>query len=157
MVMWVRWLKQHNLYTKWCNSTRRYVIWIFPMNEPVEQVFNAQARAAATTRDGLLHADVATRLREMILTGELAAGTRLNERVLCESLQVSRTPLREAFRVLAAERLVMLHPNRGASVVALSIQDIRDVVEVMIGLECLPGELAALRASDAQIDEIRSL
>ncbi|MFK7966276.1 MAG: GntR family transcriptional regulator [Burkholderiaceae bacterium] len=108
-------------------------------------------------RDGLKHADVAAQLREMILTGDLAAGARLNERVLCESLRVSRTPLREAFRVLAAERLVALHPNRGASVVELSAQDIRDLFEVMIGLEGLSGELAASRASDEQIDEVRAL
>jgi len=116
----------------------------------------APPRPASAPRDGLLHADVATQLREMILTGELAAGARLNERVLCESLSVSRTPLREALRVLAAERLIALHPNRGASVIALSAQDICDLFEVMIGLEGLSGELAAERASEAQIDEIRA-
>jgi len=129
------------------------------MNEQAasaESVLVAQPGVAPAARDGLMHADVAARLRAMILTGELPAGARLNERVLCESLQVSRTPLREAFRVLAAERLICVHPNRGASVVALSEQDIRDLFEVMIGLEALSGELAAARASDAQIDEIRA-
>src|SRR6476661_6190450 len=67
-----------------------------------------------------LPATVAARLREMITEGELSAGTRLNERALCEKLGVSRTPLREAFRQLAAEGLVSLEPNRGAQVVALS-------------------------------------
>lgn len=105
----------------------------------------------------LLHEDVAARLRAMILTGELPPGGRLNERVLCDSLRVSRTPLREAFRVLAAQRLVQLHPHRGASVVALSERDIRDLFEVMIGLEGQCGRLAALRATDQQITEIRAL
>ena len=126
------------------------------MNETAEPVEIPPA-SVPPARDGLKHADVAAQLREMILTGELAAGTRLNERVLCEGLRVSRTPLREAFRVLAAERLIVLHPNRGASVVELSAQDIRDLFEVMIGLEGLSGELAASRASDEQIDEMRAL
>lgn len=116
----------------------------------------ASGQPVATVR-GMMHADVATRLREMILTGELAPGARLNERVLCDSLQVSRTPLREAFRVLAAEKLVALHPNRGASVVALSATDIRNLFEVMVSLEGLSGALAAQRATDAQIAEVRAL
>ncbi len=67
-----------------------------------------------------MHEEVAGRLREMITEGVLAPGARLNERVLCEQLRVSRTPLREAFKVLAAERLVELNPNRGAIVATLS-------------------------------------
>ena len=62
----------------------------------------------------ILHVAVAQRLRTMIMEGDLAPGTRLNERVLCDLLQVSRTPLREAFKVLAADGLVTLLPNRGA-------------------------------------------
>ncbi len=113
--------------------------------------------AAGLPAGKLLHADVAARLRAMILTGELPPGSRLNERVLCDSLHVSRTPFREAFRVLAAQRLVQLHPHRGATVVALSERDIRDLFEVMIGLEGQCGRLAAIRATDQQIDEIRAL
>ncbi len=113
--------------------------------------------AAGLPAGKLLHADVAARLRAMILTGELPPGSRLNERVLCDSLHVSRTPLREAYRVLAAQRLVQLHPHRGATVVALSERDIRDLFEVMIGLEGQCGRLAAIRATDQQIDEIRAL
>jgi DNA-binding GntR family transcriptional regulator len=66
-----------------------------------------------------LHEEVAERLRALLTEGRLEPGARLNERVLCERLGVSRTPLREAFKVLAAERLIELNPNRGASVVAL--------------------------------------
>ena len=66
-----------------------------------------------------LPAAVAERLRELITEGTLAPGARLNERALGESLGVSRTPLREAFRLLAADGLVVLAPNRGAQVVAL--------------------------------------
>ncbi|NYT37155.1 GntR family transcriptional regulator [Allopusillimonas soli] len=100
---------------------------------------------------------VAERLRDMIIEGELAAGTRLNERALCERLQVSRTPLREAFRLLCADGLVRMQPNRGAQVIALSEDDIRQSFEVMGALEALSGELACLHISDREIIEIRAL
>lgn len=100
---------------------------------------------------------VAQRLREMIIEGQLPAGMRLNERALCDQLQVSRTPLREAFRLLAADGLVQMQPNRGAQVVALSEQDIRESFEVMGALEALSGELACRRISDQEIAEIQAL
>ena len=104
-----------------------------------------------------LHEDVADRLRALITDGVLAPGSRLNERVLCESLGVSRTPLREAFKVLAAERLVELTPNRGATVVALSAGAIGELFELMSALEGLSGELAARRRTDAEVDAIGRL
>jgi DNA-binding GntR family transcriptional regulator len=100
---------------------------------------------------------VADRLREMIIQGELAAGTRLNERALCDRLQVSRTPLREAFRLLAADGLVQLQPNRGAQVTALSEQDVIDSFELMGALESLSGQLACQRITDREVTEIRAL
>src|SRR5690606_32795405 len=104
-----------------------------------------------------LPATIADRLREMIIEGELAPGTRLNERALCDRLQVSRTPLREAFRLLAADGLVRIQPNRGAHVVALSEKDIRESFEVMGALEALSGELACQRITDQEIAEIKAL
>lgn len=100
---------------------------------------------------------VADRLREMIIEGELPAGMRLNERELCDRLQVSRTPLREAFRLLSADGLVQITPNRGAQVIALSEKDIRESFEVMGALEALSGELACQRITDAEISEIKAL
>lgn len=108
---------------------------------------------AATT----LPASTAERLRELIIEGELAPGTRLNERALCDRLGISRTPLREAFRVLAAEGLVALSPNRGAHVVRLSNDDIRESFEVMSALEALSGELACRHITPAEIAEIKAL
>ena len=61
-----------------------------------------------------LHDQVASRLRTMLVEGQIAPGAKLNERELCEQLRVSRTPLREAIKLLAAEGLVDLLPNRGA-------------------------------------------
>jgi len=104
-----------------------------------------------------LHEEVAERLRDWITEGRLPAGARLNERVLCQSLGVSRTPLREALKVLAAQRLVDLHPNRGAAVAAPSADDVRHLFELMAALEGLSGELAALRRDEAQLREIRAL
>lgn len=104
-----------------------------------------------------LHEEVAERLRELITEGHLPPGARLNERVLCEQLQVSRTPLREAFKVLAGQRLVDLLPNRGASVATLSIADVEALFELMAALEGLSGELAAQRRTSAELDEIRAL
>ncbi|MFN7443563.1 MAG: GntR family transcriptional regulator, partial [Curvibacter sp.] len=72
-------------------------------------------------------------------------------------LKVSRTPLREAIKTLAAEGLVDLLPNRGAFAVALSEADILNTFEVMAGLEGLSGELAAQRATPAELSEIEAL
>ncbi|MGO4325799.1 MULTISPECIES: GntR family transcriptional regulator [unclassified Cupriavidus] len=105
----------------------------------------------------ILHVAVAQRLRTMIVEGELAPGTRLNERVLCDQLQVSRTPLREAFKVLASDGLITLLPNRGAEVVQLSRETIDNLFEMMGGLEAMSGELACQRITPAELTEIRAL
>jgi DNA-binding GntR family transcriptional regulator len=99
----------------------------------------------------------AERLRSLIIEGVLAPGARLNERELSEQLGVSRTPLREAFRLLAAEGLLLQLPNRGVQVVALSREDVRHAFEVMASLEGLAGELAAARVTDADLDDLRAL
>lgn len=113
-------------------------------------------RAAVIDRQGLASA-VTMRLRDMIIEGTLTPGTRLNERVLCEQLAVSRTPLREAFKVLAGEGLIELLPNRGAAVAELSIADIEQTFEVMGALEGFSGQLACDRITDAEVAEIRAL
>jgi DNA-binding GntR family transcriptional regulator len=104
-----------------------------------------------------LHEQVAYRLRELLVEGHIAPGAKLNERELAERLNVSRTPLREAIKMLAAEGLVELLPNRGAVAVSLSEQDVLDTFEVMAGLEGMSGELAAQRISDAELLEIKAL
>jgi DNA-binding GntR family transcriptional regulator len=100
---------------------------------------------------------VGARLRDMIVEGVLAPGTRLNERMLCEQLNVSRTPLREAFKTLAVEGLILLQPNRGAVVAQMSEPEIEQTFEVMGALEGLSGELACARATDDEIAEVRAL
>jgi DNA-binding GntR family transcriptional regulator len=105
----------------------------------------------------MLHDTVADHLRQFIVEGVLEPGQKLNERELCETLGISRTPLREAFKVLASEGLLDIWPNRGATVTKLSEAELRETFEVMSGLEAFSGELACERITPAEIDEIKSL
>lgn len=105
----------------------------------------------------VLHEQVALRLRQMLVEGEIPPGAKLNERELCEVLHISRTPLREAIKMLAAEGLVELLPNRGSVAVALDEDDVRHTFEVMAGLEAMSGQLAAERITDAELAEIEAL
>ena len=105
----------------------------------------------------VLHQTVAVRLRQRIVEGQIAPGAKLNERELSEALQVSRTPLREAIKMLAAEGLVELLPHRGAVAAQLSEQDVVDTFEVIAGLEGQAGELAAQRIDEGQLAELRAL
>ena len=104
-----------------------------------------------------LHNQVTHRLRQMLVENLIPPGAKLNERALCERLNISRTPLREAIKALAAEGLVALLPNRGAVAVALTQADVRHTFEVMAGLEGQSGMLAAQRITDAELPEIRAL
>lgn len=104
-----------------------------------------------------LHEEATDRLRDLIVQGRLAPGARLNERLLTAQLCVSRTPLREAFKVLATEGLVELLPNRGAIVSQMDPVRLSETLAVMGALDALAGELACMNATDAQINEIRAL
>jgi DNA-binding GntR family transcriptional regulator len=104
-----------------------------------------------------LHYDVLERLRQMIFDGELPAGSKVRENDLCERFGVSRTPMREALKVLANEGLVRLTPNRGAVISELTLQDLEDAFPVMGALEALAGELACISITDQEIAEIREL
>ncbi len=104
-----------------------------------------------------LHEQAAHRLRQMLVENRIAPGAKLNERELSEVLNVSRTPLREAIKMLAAEGLVELLPNRGAIAVALTEADVMNTFEVMAGLESQSGELAALRITDDELQEIKAM
>jgi DNA-binding GntR family transcriptional regulator len=104
-----------------------------------------------------LHEEAIDRLRDLIIQGQLAPGSRLNERLLCERLHISRTPLREAIKLLATEGLVTLLPNRGAQVAPLEPGRLAETLEVMAALEGLAGELACRNASAERIAEIRAL
>jgi len=102
----------------------------------------------------MLHEEVVSRLRDILLEGEILPGARIPERELCSKLQIPRTPLREALKVLAAEGLVLLLPNRGARAAKLTDQDVHHLFEVSQGLEALAGELACERISDDQLKDV---
>ncbi|MCP1314493.1 MULTISPECIES: GntR family transcriptional regulator [unclassified Halomonas] len=104
-----------------------------------------------------LYREVADRIGDLIEHGELAPGERISERELCERFGVSRTPLREALKVLAAEGLIELLPNRGARVVRLTFKSVKDTYDLMAALEGLSGELACQHISTADIRSIRAL
>jgi DNA-binding GntR family transcriptional regulator len=104
-----------------------------------------------------LHVQVAERLRVLIDSGELAPGTRLNEIELCNTMGVSRTPLREAIRSLATEGLIELQPNRGAIVSIVSQEDVTEILPIMASLEGLGGRLAAMHMDQSKIAQVRKI
>ncbi|QPC42972.1 GntR family transcriptional regulator [Kaustia mangrovi] len=104
-----------------------------------------------------LHEELAALLRNMIVEGELRPGERIPEQALCERFGVSRTPLREALMVLSAEKLVHLSPNRGASVVRITCDDVSEIFPLMATLEGYAGELACERIESAGLDRLRLL
>lgn len=107
--------------------------------------------------NGARHEELAAALRTMIIDGELPPGLRVPEADLCARFAVSRTPLREALKVLAAEGHVTLLPNRGARVTTLTLTDVQELFEVTGALEALAGELACVAASDAALDNIAAM
>lgn len=96
-------------------------------------------------------------LRDLILHGDLAAGTRLGEVELAERLGVSRTPVREALTRLAAEGLVEIVPNRGARVASFTVDELEAVFEVRAALEPRLTGLAVPRATVADADALDEL
>lgn len=113
--------------------------------------------AVDTKEETSLHDETLSRLRDHIVEGNIPDGGRILERELCELLGISRTPLREALKVLASEGIVELLPNRGARVRALSERDLHELFDLMGGLEALSGRLACENITDAEVAEIEQL
>ncbi|HOJ46245.1 MAG TPA: GntR family transcriptional regulator [Bacillota bacterium] len=93
-------------------------------------------------------------IREAIINGTLRPGERLMEEALAEELGVSRTPVREAIRKLELEKLVIMVPRKGAYVADLTKSDVKEVFEIRRALEGLAAQLAALRATDEQLEKL---
>jgi DNA-binding GntR family transcriptional regulator len=117
----------------------------------------APTELAKPKRKGKLHVGAVEALREMIVSGALAPCQKLREQELCERLGISRTPLREALRTLAAQGLVILTQNRGAEVAPLTLDDIVALFDVVGTLEALAARLACAGMSDEAIAEIGML
>lgn len=104
-----------------------------------------------------LHAQVVDKLRRLIANGEIAAGERLNELQIAATFRVSRTPIREAVKLLASEGLLELLPGRGARVKRLTRQEVLDHFDVIGALERHAVERAVRRMSEAQRAELAAL
>ena len=104
-----------------------------------------------------LYEQVAERLRTRIFAHELQPGAWIDEQDLALEYGISRTPLREALKVLAAEGLVVLKPRRGCYVTELSEQDLDEVFPVMAVLEGKVAELAARRVTSADFDRLTAI
>jgi DNA-binding GntR family transcriptional regulator len=104
-----------------------------------------------------LHDEVAAQLRERIFAGELLPGTFLDEARLAEQMSISRTPLREALKVLTAEGLVRHEPRRGSFVNEVTEQDLDEIFPVIALLEGQCAREAALNASDADLEALEAL
>lgn len=86
-------------------------------------------------KKSIYHVQIADMLRDMIMTGEIREGDKIKENELCSSMGVSKTPLREALRVLSVEGLIELVPNRGAFVTRPEFTEIREMFDIMVLLE----------------------
>lgn len=126
-------------------------------DDAVNASIDGGGKDAASRDEVSLHDEILSRLRDYIVEGNIPDGARISERQLCEMLKVSRTPLREALKVLASEGLVELLPNRGARVRPLNADDIRELFDLMGGLEGLAGRLACERIADEEILKIEQL
>lgn len=104
-----------------------------------------------------LAVEITNRLRQMIFEGQLQAGEKINEKLLTEQFGVSRTPLREALKVLANEGLLELIPHRGAVITRQSPAEMAEVFHVLAALEGLAGELAAQNASEEALRDIADM
>jgi len=104
-----------------------------------------------------LHDEMVERLQTIIVEGDLAPGSKIPEKELCAKFGVSRTPMREALKVLASEGLITLTPNRGAWVSPITLADLEEVFPVMGALEALSGEMACEKMAESEIARVRKL
>ena len=123
----------------------------------IDPTIEPPAKGKLGERHALLTQLILNALRERILSGQLAPGERLVEGKLSEEFGVSRMPVREALRALAAEGLVSIEPRRGATVIRFTDDQIQDMVEVRATLEALNAKLAARRNDPAQIARLERI
>ena len=112
---------------------------------------------ARPIRRRTLHSEIVDHLRELIVSGELAPGQKIPEKALCERFDISRTPLREALKALAAEGMIELLPQRGARVVTISDEELQELFPIIASIEALAAELACDRIDATQIEAIQGL
>jgi DNA-binding GntR family transcriptional regulator len=104
-----------------------------------------------------LHSEIVDAIREMIVDGHLEPGQKIPEKELCDRFDISRTPLREALKALAAEGMLELLPQRGARVAILDEEEVAELFPIIAAMEALAGELACDRITAPQVEEIRQM
>jgi DNA-binding GntR family transcriptional regulator len=104
-----------------------------------------------------VHQEVANSIREMIQKGELQRGEKIKEIALCELFGISRTPIREALRILHTQGIVDLIPHRGAFVSQFDVDYISDMFEVMSGLEGMCARIATQKMTPPDLQKIENL
>ena len=104
-----------------------------------------------------LYEEVAEQLRQRIFGRQLEPGSWIDELKLCGELGISRTPMREALKVLAVEGLVTMRPRRGAYVTEMSERDVREAYQLLALLESDAAARVSERASAAELAELQAL
>ena len=104
-----------------------------------------------------LYEDVAELIRQRIFSRQLAPGSWIDELTIAKDYGISRTPLREALKVLATEGLVTMKVRRGAYVTEVSEQDLNEVYHLLSLLESDAAGVVAAKATNAQMDELKAL
>jgi DNA-binding GntR family transcriptional regulator len=104
-----------------------------------------------------LHEEIANNLKELIMSGELQEGDKIKEDELCSSMGISKTPLREALRVLSVEGLIKLVPNRGSFVSTPTFEEIREMFDVMSVLEGICARAAVKKMSAKDLAALEKL
>lgn len=104
-----------------------------------------------------LHSEIVDHLRGMIVEGTLEPGEKISERDLCTLFDISRTPLREALKALAAEGMIELLPQRGARVVMITDEELHELFPIIASLEALAGELACDAIQPEELAKIEAL
>ena len=110
-----------------------------------------------TIQKKTLHEEIANNLREMMMSGELMEGDKIKEGELCDMMGISKTPLREALRVLSTEGLIRLIPNRGSYVTTPTFEEIKEMFDVMSVLEAVCARTAAEKISDQDFSKLEKL
>src|SRR3984893_9494964 len=113
----------------------------------------AMIKSRRTPRPAL-YEDIADLIRDRIVEGSLPAGGFIDEPTLALALGVSRTPVREALKVLAFEGLVDIFPNQGSYVAEITAEDARELIELLAQLEGFAGELACQRCSEEMLKSL---
>jgi DNA-binding GntR family transcriptional regulator len=116
-----------------------------------------QKLAINTVHRVALHKQVAMRLRDLIVKGQLVPGAQVRISDLSAQLNVSLTPIREALKILAEEQLVELRPNRSTRIAPITIDNTRALFEVTAEIESLAAELAATRMTEAELAQLEEL